>query len=216
MAMLDGREPAFDPDLVATGRPGSCGAEDIAGDMRRLVLTNAAALLRPSDADALLRFPDAKLALWSVAAASLRPDLADTILKPRIEALDRRIYGWDQAQMAAALVRLGGDAHTAYALDWFYGRRPDEPVTNAQEIFVGDVVEKSGPRGRALLQWLIADPRFNDISAPALRLLIARINTWLPAPLVDSPYQSVTNETQAHAEWRRLVRESVPRWAPPQ
>jgi hypothetical protein len=215
MAMLDGKEPAFDPDLAVNWRPQSCGGEDLAGDMRRFVLTNAATLLRSTDLEALLKGPDARLALWSIAAASLSPDLADTILKPRIEALDRRVYGWDQAQMAAALVRLGGDAHTAYALDWFYGRRPDEPVTNAQEIFVKDVVDKSGPRGRALLQRLIVDPRFDGISAPALRLLIAQINTWLSVPLVEHPYQSVANEAETHAAWRRLVRDSVPRWTQP-
>lgn len=215
MAMLDGKEPAFDPDLVPRGLPASCGSEDIASDMRRFVLTNSASLLRPPDADALLRNPDANRALWSVAAASVAPDRAEAILKPRIEALDRRTSGWDQAQMAAALVRLGGNAHTAYALDWFYGRKPDEPVTNAQEMFVNEVFEKAGPGGRVVVQQLIADPRFDAISAPALRRLIMRINTWLPSPIVERPYDYVANESVTHAEWRRLVRDSVAKWTQP-
>jgi len=212
MQMLAMKEPAFDPDLVPIGRPGSCGAREVGQEMQRFVLERAPRLLRPSDADAVLQSPHAAYSLWSVAAAALRPDRAEAILRPRIETLDRRIMRWDQARMAAGLARFGGPSQIPYVFDWFHGGKPGEPVTNAQEIFIRDVVERSGSGGRALLQQLVQDSRFDTISAPALRTLIASINTWLPAPLVQDPYQSAVDEAATFAEWRNLVRQSAARW----
>jgi hypothetical protein len=213
MQLLLGRAPASDPDLVPVGRPDSCGAVDVGGNMRRFLLERAALLLRPSDADVLLQTPSASEALWAIAAAALRPDRAEAILKPAIAKLDRRVFGWDQAKMAAALPRIAGDTHVPYALDWFYGRMPGETVTNAQEIFINEVVQRGGRSGRALLAALVTDGRFDRISTPALQRLIVVIDDWLPETLVDSPYQSLgTDESKVVAGWRALVRQSVPRW----
>ena len=154
--------------------------------------------------------------MWAVAAASLRPGRAESILKPAIAKLDRNTMGWEQASMAAALPRLAGVAHIPYALDWFYGRLPNEPITNAQEIFLSRVMDSAGANDRALLERLIRDPRFDGISASALRALISRLNVWLKSPLVEYPYQSLGNDEAATLSgWRRLVRESVPRWIKP-
>ena len=213
MELLLVRAPASDPDLVPVGRPDTCGATDVGGHMRRFVLERAALLLRPSDADVLLQSPSASQALWAIAAAALRPDRAESILKPAIAKLDRDVLGWDQARMAAALPRIAGDAHVPYALDWFYGRKPDEPISNAQEIFINEVVERGGTRGRALLAALIADRRFDAISTSALRRLIAILNTWMPKPLVEHPYDYIgPDEAATLARWRRLVRASAPNW----
>jgi hypothetical protein len=35
---------------------------------------------------------------------------------------------------------------------------------------------------------LVFDPRFDVIPESALQALILQINTWLPTPLVESPY----------------------------
>jgi hypothetical protein len=58
------------------------------------------------------------------------------------------VFGWDQARLAAALVRIAGAARAAYALDWFYSRLPTETKTTAQEIFITEVVRRSGSDGR--------------------------------------------------------------------
>jgi hypothetical protein len=214
MQMIVGRAPESDPDLAPIGRPASCGARDVGGEMRRFVLQRAALLLRPADAEVLLQSPEARHALWAIAAAALRPDRAEAILTPAIEKLDRKVFGWDQAQMAAALPRIAGETHVPYALDWFYGSKPGEPVTNAQEIFINEVVARGGRPGRALLAALIDDRRFDTLSGFALARLIAVIGSWLPSPLVANPYQSLSpdQEARVRGEWRQLARQSVPNW----
>lgn len=213
MQMIAGRAPHGDPDIVPERRPNGCAVNPTNGGMQRFVLEHAAQLLRPTDADVLLEPPNTNNSLWAIAAASLRPDRAPAMLTSAIEATDRRIFGWDQAQMAAALPRIAGEAHVPYALDWFYGRKPNEPITNAQEIFINDVVARGGPAGRALIATLVQDSRFDTISPPALRRLIAIVNTWLPSPLVEYPYESGgPDEERTFARWRAFVRGSVPQW----
>ena len=73
MGMLDGAEPKDDPDLVMPPWPESCGRGDVAAPMRRFVLRHASELLRPADADALMRSPHEEVDVWAIAAASLRP-----------------------------------------------------------------------------------------------------------------------------------------------
>ena len=214
MLMLANRAPASDPDLVPKPWPSACGYTEVGEGMRSFVLDHAAALLRSDAATSLLASPKARYAQWAIAAAVLRPDLAAGILKAAIEKLDRDTFGWDQAKMAAALPRIAGVSHTAYALDWFYGRRPTETMTTAQEIFIAQVAERGESDGRTLLVQLVRDPRFEAIPEPALRALIHRINAWLPAPLVESPYGSLADDEKkaVFAQWRKAVRESVPRW----
>jgi hypothetical protein len=214
MLMLANRAPVSDPDLVPTPWPSTCGRSEVGEEMRLFVLDHAAALLRPDDAKALLESPKAGYAKWTIAAAALRPDLAEGILKTAIAKLDPKTFGWNQAMMAAALPRIAGASHTAYALDWFYGRLPTETMTTAQEIFITQVVDRSGFEGRALLARLVLDPRFDAIPEPALRALILRINAWLPSPLVEWPYVSLTDDEKKKIfpEWRKVVRDSVPRW----
>ena len=214
MAMLALQAPESDPDLAPKNWPTHCGRSEIGTRMRWFVLDHAAILLRPGDAPALLASPEAKYATWAIGAAAVRPDRAEEILKRASANLDGKLFGWDQARMAAALVRIAGPSHTAYALDWFYSRLPDEPLANAQEGFIRDVVERSGPGGRALLASLVLDPRLETISESAFKELINRVNAWVPTPLVERPYDYVSPETRAavFGEWRRRVRESVPQW----
>jgi hypothetical protein len=214
MVMLANRAPASDPDLVPKPWPSSCGHSEVGEEMRFFVLDHAAALLRPDAAKALLESPKAQYAVWAIAAAALRPDLAEGILKTAIAKLDSKLFGWDQAKMVAALPRIAGASHTAYALDWFYGRLPAETMTTAQEVFIAQVMGPSGSEGRALLVQLVVDPRFDAIPEPALKALIVRLNGWLPAPLVEWPYVSLADgeKKMTFAEWRKVVRESVPRW----
>jgi hypothetical protein len=214
MLMLANRAPASDPDLVPLPWPSTCGHSEVGEEMRSFVLDHAAALLRPDDAKGLLESPKAQYAQWAIAAAALRPDLAEGILKSAIAKLDGKLFGGNQAMMAAALPRIAGASHTAYALDWFYGRLPTETMTTAQEIFITQVVDRSGFEGRALLARLVLDPRFDAIPEPALRALILRINAWLPSPLVEWPYVSLADDEKKKIfpEWRKVVRDSVPRW----
>ena len=71
-----------------------------------------------------------------------------------------------------------------------------------------------GRGGRVVLERLVTDSRFDDIPEYALRALILKVNAWLPAPVVEYPYESVAdNERKAvFSRWRNAVRESVPRW----
>jgi hypothetical protein len=214
MEMIHGKGPAFDPDLVFTDRPGGCSGNDASEPMRRFVLEHSAQLLRAPDADGLVTRNE-QHALWAIAAVALRPDRAAAILKPRIETISPEVFGWDQARMAAALVHYGGAAHIPYALDWFYGRSHAETTTNAQEIFINQFIEKWTDERIAVLTRLVRDPRFDRISVPALRMLILRINRWLPAPLVADPYGYLgegREQAETVARWRRLVQESVPNW----
>jgi hypothetical protein len=171
-------------------------------------------LLRPGDAKTLLELPKAQYAEWAIAAAALRPDLAEGILKSAIAKLDGKVFGWDQARLAAALVRIAGPSHAAYALDWFYSRLPTETKTTAQEIFITEVVRRSGSDGRAVLVQLVFDPRFDAIPESALQALMLHINTWLATPLVESPYAYVSDDekTATFATWRKAVRDSVQLW----
>jgi hypothetical protein len=214
MLMLANRAPASDPDLVPKPWPSACGHGEVGEEMRHFVLDNAPALLRPGDARTLLESPKARYAQWAIAAAALRPDLAEAILKDAIAKLDAKVFGWDQARLAAALVRIAGASHTAYALDWFYSRLPTETQTTPQEIFITDVVRRSGSDGRAVVVRLVFDPRFDMIPEPALRALLLQINTWLTTPLVESPYAYVSDDEKmaTFANWRKAVRDSVPRW----
>ena len=214
MLMLANRAPASDPDLVPRPWPFSCGHTEVGEEMRFFVLDHAAALLRPDAAKALLDSPKAQYARWAIAAAALRPDLAGGILKTAIAKLDSKLFGWDQAKMAAALPRIAGRSHTAYALDWFYGRLPAETMATPQEVFIAELIGPSGSGARALLVQLVLDPRFDAIPEPALRALILRLNGWLPTPLVEWPYVSLADgeKKMIFAEWRKVVRDNVPRW----
>jgi len=214
MLMLANRAPASDPDLVPKPWPSGCGHSEVGETMRFFVLDHAAVLLRSADAKNLLESPKARYAPWAIAAAALRPDLAEDILKNAIARLGDEPFGSDQAKMAAALPRIAGASHTAYALDWFYGRSPTETSTTAQEMFIAQVADRSDSEGRALLVRLVLDPRFEAIPEPALKSLILRINGWLPAPLVEGPYAYVADgeKKTTFAEWRKAVRDSIPRW----
>jgi hypothetical protein len=214
MSMLANRAPASDPDLVPTPWPPACGHSEVGEGMRAFVLDHATALLRPGDASTLLESPKALSAPWAIAAAVLRPDRAEQILKSAIAKVDGRIFGWDQARMAVALVRIAGAAHSAYALDWFYGRPPAETRTTAQEIFITEAVRRSGPDGRALLARLVLDRRFEQIPESALQALMLHLNEWVTPPLVESPYAYVSDADKeaTFATWRKAVRDSVPRW----
>ena len=87
-------------------------------------------------------------------------------------------------------------------------------MTTAQEIFIDEVVRRSGSGGRALLARLVLDARFDRVPEPALKGLISKINTWLPTPLVEQPYGYVADaeKNAVFAGCRKAVRESVPRW----
>ena len=87
-------------------------------------------------------------------------------------------------------------------------------MTTAQEVFITQVLDRSGSDGRALLVRLVLDPRFEAIPEPALRALILRLNAWLPTPLVERPYASLADDEKKtiFTEWRKVVRDSVPRW----
>lgn len=59
----------------------------------------------------------------------------------------------------------------------------------------------------------MADRRFDTISAEGLRELVREINRWLPKPQIEElPSYLGENPAATLAEWRRLVRESAPRW----
>jgi len=214
MLMLANRAPASDPDLVAKRWHSTCGHSEVGEEMRHFVLDHAAALLRPGDAKTLLESPKAQYSQLAIAAAALRPDLAERILKTAIEKLDPRLFGWEQAKMAAALPRIVGASHAAYALDWFYSRLPTETATTAQEVFIREVVGRSGSGGRTLLAQLVFDPRFDVIPESALKALILQLNTWLTTPLVESPYAYVSEGEKGttFAIWRKAVRDSVRLW----
>jgi hypothetical protein len=218
MLMLANRAPASDPDLAPKAWPspdaGRCAHDEVGEQMRDFVLDNAAALLRPDDAKALLESPKVHQARWAIAAAVLRPDLAESILKGAIARVDGKVFGATQAILAVALVRLAGSSHAGYALDWFYSRVAAETRTTPQELFIKEVARRSDSDGRALLVQLVSDPRFDGIPEPALQTLIHEINMWLPTPLVVDPYRYVSDDEKAatFAKWRKSVRNSVPLW----
>jgi hypothetical protein len=145
MLMLANRAPASDPDLVPKPWPSGCGHSEVGEAMRYFVLDHATVLLRSADAKDLLESPKARYAHWAIAAAALRPDLAEDILKNAIAKLGDEPFGWDQARMAAAPPRIAGASHP-HALDWFYGRSPSRTSTTAQEMFITQV-DRSDPRG---------------------------------------------------------------------
>ena len=108
MLMLASRAPASDPDLVLQADTAKCADGPVGGRMRAFVLGNAAALLRPEDADALLESAKVHDLSRAIAAAMLRPDLAESILKGALARVDGNYSGGTQAILAVALVRLGG------------------------------------------------------------------------------------------------------------
>ena len=213
MLMLASRAPASDPDLVLQPDEARCANGDVGGRMRTFVLDNAAALLRPDDADALLESAKVHDTRRTIAAAILRPDLAETILKRALARADGYLSGESQATLAVALVRLAGNSHAPYALDWFYSRAA-EAILPGHESFINEVARRSESDGRALLVQLVSDPRFDGIREQALRRLIRWINLWLPTRLVADPYGHVSNDEKpaTFAKWRESVRNSVPLW----
>jgi hypothetical protein len=124
LAILSHHPPGTDPDITPHVDFTSASYMRY-GEMARFLLSHAKDLLRPSDADVLLRLEDAERsqkssrepaygAWWPIAAASLRPQNAASIL-------DRAEQRYPEAyEIPLARWRIRGPEALPEILRWFY------------------------------------------------------------------------------------------------
>ena len=186
------REPlSDDPDLRPTPR----GDSEYGRSPRRFVLTHAAELLTPADADALLDTERAEVAAglpaayrspdWAIAAAALRPDRAKEFLTAAWARFQTKYDSDRRAELALARWRRGVDDGTGFVVGWFY----TDPLQRGAFGFgrVRFLNELDGtPADRRLVAALARDDRFAALDWQSLKVLCGRLNAWEAAPVVPA------------------------------
>lgn len=181
MQMLQCKIQTDDPDL----RPRSNNNYPYT-NMQLSVLKQASSVLLPGQADALLacdkwerdyqanhRSDPLITPWWAIAAASLTPKKASALLHGEFARLDHDFYGFQKADLAAALFKQCGLSETKFLLDDFY--RPDSFYKNKQysqfrPLFIKAIADD--PQAGKFFSALVKDPRFSNLNdASALQKL---------------------------------------------
>jgi hypothetical protein len=200
MAALSGKMPVDDPDMA--GRPGE-------NQLVTVVLRNAAEVLRPEDADALLALgpsDERRRPLWIIASAAVRPDRAKALL----EDAAKTFKGSGRHEIALGLWRILGETESDYLAEWFYshaGRRHGHHGER-NAFMIGLLPGIRGPADRKLVARIVRDPRLDQLSDSERGVVTAAVNRW--APFAKPDYQSLSKEEQV-----RQLRESLPKWENP-
>lgn len=173
---LRGEKVSDDPDLMPTRGP---------SDITVFVLRHAVHLLRPGDAPTLLEGEKRWYSpMWAIAAAELRPESAEGVLRSAMTRF-RGLYDEQyRAWLAEALWRLGGLPQLDYLVEWFYQEQPKTGGSNdAKPWFVKAL--KNSQEGRKFFAAILADKRFEAVEGITVVPMAEIINHWSGRNLWD-------------------------------
>jgi len=228
IGFLQHRRVTSDPDLWF----GELGSADtvVFRVMIHLILGHAGELLRPQDAQSLLKCEEqehkaSSLNLlgvspwWAIAAAELVNNdasaEADKIIDAALQRypLDAILGGRDQSALMGALWRMRGINEKERLVGWFYDamlRVLRESADDGPHDFLGEVAGAKRPDTKALLAAIVADPRFDQTDWLVIKDLLEMSNDDPLHPLVsiEEIYAASRNgDNQAVlAKWRKLLR----------
>lgn len=236
LATLDGKCPSEDPDL----HPHSAAAADPTDPINLWTLHHASDLLRPQDAQALLRLDRMRTPWYAIAAATLTPDKSKSILADAFARFPNPGYAdaWARADIAITLWRVQGLPAAPDLVHWFYAETlKDEGVPHSRVIFLQSL-NPNDPRTRTLLSQLVSEPRFDTLDWSSLKALTTIVNHWTPSPVISNDelaslqhpygeqhavqrpeqaaktYPTQTAElNQTLTQWREKIKTSQPRWS---
>jgi hypothetical protein len=236
LATLNGKCPSEDPDL----HPHSSAAADPTDPINLWTLHHASDLLRPKDAQALLRLDRMRTPWYAIAAATLTPDQSKTILAETFARFPNPGYAdaWARADIAIALWRLQSLPATPDLVHWFYSETlKDEGVPHSRVKFLQSL-DPNDPQTRKLLSQLVSEPRFATLDWSSLKALTTILNHWTKTPIISpeelanlqhpygeqhavqrpeqaaKTYPTQTAElNQALTQWREKIKTSQPQWS---
>ena len=194
----------------------------------RFILYHADVLLRPQDAEALIKLNSGKDASpwWLIAAAKVQPAKAVEILQPAFAEFpdaDR------QLELCTALWQACGESQAAFIVDKFYGfaaAKPDFPGSAGPEYtFISDIAWIKNPPARRLIAAILQDKRLdvlgtNSTNAWTLVQIVRAVNGWSGKPVVSdaeigkalSGKETTDANLQMRKELLDRMRDSVPQW----
>lgn len=240
LSTVTGKCPSDDPDLNEGGESNPATRR-----IRLFVLRNATQLLRPNDAQALLklgRTAEDRSPWYWIAAAHLTPAQAKTILEEGFAKFPGEGYvdAWPRAELAIATWRLEGLDASARLVEWFYSETlKHEGVPHSRCMFLQALDSKS-PASRQMVVKIVQDPRFAGLDWSSLKSLIPLVSAFAARDIIsDSEVRSVqhpygeqhvvqfpdqamktfpqqTQKLNADlAGWRKRIQASVVEWNKP-
>jgi hypothetical protein len=218
LAVLSGKALTDDPD-EARYQPGA----------RLFLLDHAPDALRAADRDAVLalaRTAEERRGHWYAAVAHLDPARAGEAVDEGLASLAGRYDGSERAHLLWEAWTILGRARGSFVLDWLFRERDpgfgDYPYSAM--TFLRRALDRWTADDRALVAAYVLDARVDAIPGQALQDFVEALERNLPDPAVpkgvrDRVHVYPANEKDpavaaALAEWRKALRESVPRWAP--
>src|SRR5207253_79757 len=197
-------------------------------------LKHAKEVLRQADAKQLLALERLRTPWYAIAAATLEPEQARSVLMQAFARFPNEGYidAWARTDLAIALWRLRGPAETDFILDWFYGETlKHEGVPHSRATFLA-ALDPAAAQTKTVVHRLVHDPRFQALDWSSLKSVARIVNRWtatipeqelasLHHPygeqhVVEEPEQAAktypeqTKElNQTLANWRRRIQRSM-------
>ncbi len=155
--------------------------------MQLAVLKDAQAVLKPEQVDALLacdqwernylkdnRTDPLITPWWTIAAAHLAPTRASSLLRAEFARLTEDFYGYQKADLAAALLSLGGSKEQTYLVDVFYDPSSlsiNGQYSNFRPSWLNQL--SNSQESTNLLKALLLDKRFDSLNDHAALLAMS-------------------------------------------
>jgi hypothetical protein len=117
---------------------------------------------------------------YVVAAAMLRPQSADQILKAALTKFSAD-YEWDdRTKIATALAQLGSPGGVDTAIDWFF-REPPRPGAYGfgREAFLERLHDRDPIRYRHVVARIVKDTRLSNLGPASTRILVTTVEGYL-------------------------------------
>lgn len=178
------RDPDFQPD----------GDFHYQAAARLFIYKNAAKLLRPQDADALIaqgKLESGDSAIknpratgwWWIAASQVRKDQAEPILLEGYQTLLRSGHSDDDELqlLVKQMCRVNGGYFINVVSTWFFD--PGDKPRRDRSGFVRSVAKIGQPSGRQVLANLLQHPQADRMRNPELAEFASAINSWVPKPV---------------------------------
>jgi hypothetical protein len=188
------------------------------------ILQNAATLLRPADAAALLAqearerdfqrhgITDPLIsAWWAIAAAQLNRPSASSILASAYERFQDRYQGSQRLDLMEAMWRHTGDTETA--VDWFY-RELAHP-TSQEAYYLERVLNTPGRSASAFARTMIADARFDELNWKSLEVLAKAMNVEVEPTsfaMIDFYYSGLARARADYPKETAALLDTLARW----
>lgn len=194
-------------------------------------------LFRASDADAFIKAHAAQPAgrqpsgqprsRMLVMAARLRPDRAEALLLPELDALTGTswVTTEERVRVAVVLVELGGDAGIKRAVDAFFETRPEPGAHGFGREAILNRLQASNPaKLRRFTEAIIRDDRLTTLGPASSRLLLLAVHGYLGRALSDDAtirdsygideFQR-DRKFAALPAWHEAMKKTVDEWSKP-